>query len=262
MQFFFSFFFFQATCLPLVDKVCLATCLLVVWVGVALHQLSHTYCENVGAALWLLADGRGRVGGSDGLDAHLPLTYAGGGGNRGGVVAERTPTIGRLGSRERLRGTDRIRGKGLEREFPSEGVREVEGIKKKKTINKQVNLGHGQIWFLLVIKRSYHELWKELHKPGVQERSLRNSNKLSFLLEQRRDVAGSLRWSGSYLVNVNRRDGCRGDWWVAGRVGERFARTDWELLLFPHGHDLLGNWRRGRQRQRRQTHHSRLLKCG
>lgn len=66
--------------------------------GVALHQLSHTYCENVGAALRLLADGRGRVGGSDGLNAHLPLTYAGGGGNGGGVVAERTPTIGRLGS--------------------------------------------------------------------------------------------------------------------------------------------------------------------
>ena len=67
--------------------------------GVALHQLSHTYCENVGAALRLLADGRGRVGGSDGLNAHLPLTYAGGGGNRGGVVAECTPTVGRLGSK-------------------------------------------------------------------------------------------------------------------------------------------------------------------
>lgn len=89
---------FRATCLPLVDKVCLATCLLVVWVGVALHQLSHTYCENVGAALRLLADGRGCVGGSDGLNAHLPLTYAGGGGNRGGVVTECTPTIGCLES--------------------------------------------------------------------------------------------------------------------------------------------------------------------
>lgn len=66
--------------------------------GVALHQLSHTYCENVGAALRLLADGRGRVGGGDGLNAHLPLTYAGGGGNGGGVVAERTPAVGRLGS--------------------------------------------------------------------------------------------------------------------------------------------------------------------
>lgn len=92
------FYAFWATCLPLVEKVRSATCLLVVWVGVALHQLSHTYCENVGAALWLLADGRGRVGGSDGLNAHLPLTYAGGGGNGGGVVAECTPTIGRLGS--------------------------------------------------------------------------------------------------------------------------------------------------------------------
>lgn len=77
--------------------MCLAPRLLVVRVGVALHQLSHTYCENVGAAFRLLADGRGRVGGSDGLNAHLPLAYAGGGGNRGGVVAERAPTVGRLG---------------------------------------------------------------------------------------------------------------------------------------------------------------------
>lgn len=77
--------------------------LLVVRVGVALHQLSHTYCENVGAALGLLADGRGRVGGGDGLDAHLPLTYAGGGGNGGGVVAERAPTVGRLGEIRRNR---------------------------------------------------------------------------------------------------------------------------------------------------------------
>lgn len=29
---------------------------------------------------------------------------------------------------------------------------------------------------------------------------------------------------------------------MAGGVGERFARADGELLLFPHGHDLLGNW--------------------
>lgn len=78
--------------------MCLAPCLLVVRVGVALHQLSHTYCENVGAALRLLADGRGRIGGSNGLNAHLPLTYAGGGGNRGGVVTECTPTVGRLGN--------------------------------------------------------------------------------------------------------------------------------------------------------------------
>lgn len=53
---------------------------------------------------------------------------------------------------------------------------------------------------------------------------------------------------GSYLVNVNRGDRCSGDWWVAGRVGERFAWTNRELLLFPHGHNLLGNWRREWQR--------------
>lgn len=67
--------------------------------GVALHQLSHTYCENVGAALRLLADGCGRVGDSDGLNAHLPLTYAGGGGHGRGVVVEHAPTVGRLGRR-------------------------------------------------------------------------------------------------------------------------------------------------------------------
>lgn len=78
------------------DKACRGS--LVVRVGVALHQLSHTYCENVGAALGLLADRRGRVGGGDGLDAHLPLAYAGGGGDGGGVIAERAPAVGRLGS--------------------------------------------------------------------------------------------------------------------------------------------------------------------
>lgn len=124
---------FRATCLPLVDKVCLATCLLVVWVGVALHQLSHTYCENVGAALWLLPDGRGCVGGSDGLNAHLPLTYAGGGGNGGGVVTERTPTVGRLG-RER----GRLRGKQQEEEgkIQDEEREDERGKKKRLTIRK------------------------------------------------------------------------------------------------------------------------------
>lgn len=85
--------------------------------GVALHQLSHTYCENIGAPLRLLADGRGRVGGSDGLNAHLPLTYAGGGRNRGGVVAERTPTIGcLLGVREIKRNQQHQRRSGWKRE--------------------------------------------------------------------------------------------------------------------------------------------------
>lgn len=85
--------------------------------GVALHQLSHTYCENIRAPLRLLADGRGRVGGSDGLNAHLPLTYAGGGGNRGGVVAESTPTIGcLLGAREIRRKRQHQRRSGWKRE--------------------------------------------------------------------------------------------------------------------------------------------------
>lgn len=35
---------------------------------------------------------------------------------------------------------------------------------------------------------------------------------------------------------------------MAGRVRERFAWTNRELLLFPHGHHLLGNWRRERQK--------------
>lgn len=68
--------------------------------GVTLHQLSHTYCKNIGAALGLLANGRGRIGGGDGLDAHLPLAYAGGGGDRGGVVAERAAAVGRLAEEE------------------------------------------------------------------------------------------------------------------------------------------------------------------
>lgn len=29
---------------------------------------------------------------------------------------------------------------------------------------------------------------------------------------------------------------------MTGRVRERFTRTNGELLFFPHGHDLLGNW--------------------
>lgn len=40
-----------------------------------------TYREDVGAPLGLLADGRGGRGGSDGLDAQLPLADAGGGGD-------------------------------------------------------------------------------------------------------------------------------------------------------------------------------------
>lgn len=40
-----------------------------------------TYREDVGAPLGLLADGRGGGGGSDGLDAQLPLADAGGGGD-------------------------------------------------------------------------------------------------------------------------------------------------------------------------------------
>lgn len=83
---------------------------LVVRVGVALHQLPHTYCEDVGAALGLLADGCGRVGGSNGLDTHLPLADAGSGGHRGGVVAERTPAVRRL-EEERRRRRERERGR-------------------------------------------------------------------------------------------------------------------------------------------------------
>lgn len=37
---------------------------------------------------------------------------------------------------------------------------------------------------------------------------------------------------------------------MARRVGERFAWADGELLLFPHGHDLLGNWRTKSQRDK------------
>lgn len=40
-----------------------------------------TYREDVGPPLGLLADGRGGGGGSDGLDAQLPLADAGGGGD-------------------------------------------------------------------------------------------------------------------------------------------------------------------------------------
>lgn len=36
---------------------------------------------------------------------------------------------------------------------------------------------------------------------------------------------------------------------MTGRVRERFTRADGELLLFPHGHDLLGNWTREGQRR-------------
>lgn len=40
-----------------------------------------TYREDVGTPLGLLADGCGGGGGSDGLDAQLPLADAGGGGD-------------------------------------------------------------------------------------------------------------------------------------------------------------------------------------
>lgn len=54
---------------------------------------------------------------------------------------------------------------------------------------------------------------------------------------------GALRRArfGSYLVNMNGGDGGSGHRRVAGRVGERFARADGELLLFSHGHHLLCN---------------------
>lgn len=35
---------------------------------------------------------------------------------------------------------------------------------------------------------------------------------------------------------------------MTGRVRERFTRTNGELLLFPHSHDLLGNWTGERER--------------
>lgn len=55
-----------------------------------------TYREDVGAPLGLLADGGGRVGGSDGLNPQLPLADAWGGGHRGGVVTEGSSTVGGL----------------------------------------------------------------------------------------------------------------------------------------------------------------------
>lgn len=58
------------------------------------------YREDVGAPLGLLADGGGCVGGSDGLDPQLPLADAGGGGHRGGVVAEGSSAVGGLGQNE------------------------------------------------------------------------------------------------------------------------------------------------------------------
>lgn len=45
----------------------------------------------------------------------------------------------------------------------------------------------------------------------------------------------------SDLADLDSRDLWSADGRVAGRVGQRLARADRELLLLPDGHDLLGN---------------------
>lgn len=133
------------------------------------------------------------------------------------------------GEREGLTRTDRIRGK-------VGGKKRREDSKKKKKKQQQgrqnqVNLGKiwcGQNYPLTNNTTNHHE---------------KNYINWRFFTYSRGGFKCGLWISGSYLVNVNRGDRCSGDWWVAGRVWEWFAWTNRELLLFPHGHNLLGNWR-------------------
>lgn len=56
----------------------------------------RTHGEEVGAALGLLPDGRGRVGGLRHVDAQLLLARAGRGRHRGRVVAQAAAAVTRL----------------------------------------------------------------------------------------------------------------------------------------------------------------------